>query len=47
MSKIKKKLCLKWTYRLFGNDFRVASLFTRYFTTKGVIPESFKTIDQF
>ena len=38
---------LKYTHCRFGIDFRVASLFTRYFTTKGVIPESFKTIDQF
>ena len=27
-------------------DYRVASLFTRYLTAKGIIPESLKLIDQ-
>ena len=42
-----KQLCLKWTYRLFGNDYRVLSFFKKQLTAKGKIPESLKSIRQF
>ena len=37
----------KWTYGRPGIDYRVASLFTRYLTAIGIIPESLKSIGQF
>ena len=37
--------CLKWTYSSI--DYRVASLYTRYQTAKGIIPESLKSLGQF
>ena len=37
---------LKWTYGRSGIDYRVASLFTRYLTAIGIIPESLKSIGQ-
>ena len=45
--KSQKDLCLKWTYRLFGNDYRVVLIFKRYPTAKGIIPESLNSIGQF
>ena len=42
-----KSSCLKWTYGRPGIDYRVASLFTRYLTAIGIIPESLKSIGQF
>ena len=42
-----KSLCLKWPYRRLGIDYRVDSLFTRYLTAIGIIPESLKSIGQF
>ena len=41
-----KSSCLKWTYWRFGIDYWV-SLFTRYLTAKGIIPESLNSIGQF
>ncbi len=38
---------LVWTYGRPGIDYRVASLFTRYLTAIGIIPESLKSIGQF
>ncbi len=37
----------KLTYGRSGNECRVASLFTRYLTAIGIIPESLKSISQF
>ena len=42
-----KSSCFKWTYGRPGIDNRVASLFTRYLTAIGIIPEGLKSIDQF
>ena len=42
-----KTSCLKWTYGRPGNDYRVASVFTRYLTAIEIIPESLKLIGQF
>ena len=39
--------CLKRTYGRPGIDYRVASLFTRYLTAIGIIPESLKSKGQF
>ena len=40
--------CLNWWIinAKYTVDYRVASLFTRYLTAKGIIPESLKFIDQ-
>ncbi len=38
---------LKWTYGRPSIYYRVASLFTRYLSAIGKIPESFKSIGQF
>ncbi len=35
---------LKWTYCCSGIDYRVASLFTRYLTAKGIGPKNLKSI---
>ncbi len=43
----KKSPYLKWTYGRPNIDYRVASLFTRYLTTIGIIPKSLNLIDQF
>ncbi len=37
--KMLKSPCLKWTYGRGGIIHRVASLFTRYLTTIGIIPD--------
>ena len=37
----------KMTYGHPGIDYRVASLFTRYLTAIGIIPESLSSIGQF
>ena len=39
-------LCLRWTYECPGIGYSVASLFTRYLTARGIIPESLKSIGQ-
>ena len=38
---------LKMDILTFGNDYRVALLFKRYLTAKGIIPESLNSIEQF
>ena len=38
---------IKWTYGLFGNDYRVAMLSKSYLTGKGIIMQSLKSIGQF
>ena len=45
--KMLKWSCLKWTYGRPGIDYRVASLFTRYLTAIGIIPESLNSLGQF
>ncbi len=47
--KIPKSSCLKikLTYLCSSVDYRVASLFKGYLTTKRIIPESLKSIGQF
>ena len=45
--KMPKSSCIKWTYGRSGIDYRVASLFTRYLTAKGIIPEILSSIGQF
>ncbi len=42
-----KPSCLKWIYWPSCIDYRDASLFTKYLTDKGIIPESLKSIGQF
>ena len=42
-----KSAGLEWTYGRSGIEYRVASLFTRYQTTKGIIPQSLSSIGQF
>ena len=46
LSKSYKSACFKWTYWLSGND-RVATLPKSYLTAKGIIMQSFKSIEQF
>ena len=38
---------VKWTYGLFGHNYRVAALSTLYFTVLGIIIPSLKSIGQF
>ena len=45
--KMPKSSSLKWTYGRSGIDYKVASLFTRYLTAIGIIPESLRSIGQF
>ncbi len=42
-----KSSYLKWTYGRSGIEYGVASLFTRYLTAIGIIPESLNSIGQF
>ena len=44
MSKINK---FKWTYGLFGHNYRVAALSTLYLNVLGIIIPSLKSIKQF
>ena len=44
MSKINK---FKWTFGLFGQNYRVATLSKMYLTVLGIIIQSLKSIGQF
>ena len=37
---MQKISCIKWTYGRSSSDYRVASLFTGWLISKGIIPES-------
>ena len=44
---LKLQHVLKWTYRLFGMNYRVATLSTLSLTVSGIILPSLKVIGQF
>ena len=43
----KSSACFKWTYRHFGNDYRVVALSNLYLTVRGIIMQSLTSIGQF
>ena len=46
ITKCQKSTCLKWTYGLFGYNYRVATLSTLYQTVLDIIIPSLKSIGQ-
>ena len=47
VKKSKKSVCFKWTYELFGNDYRVATLPKSYLIVIGIIKQSLISKGQF
>ena len=45
--KLKKSTCLKWTYGLSVNDYRVALLSNSYLASIGILMQSLKSIGLF
>ncbi len=44
--KCQKSRCLKWTYGIFGHNYRVGALSTLYLTVLEIIIKSLKSIGQ-
>ena len=47
VKKSKKYACFKWTYGIYGKDYRVAALSLSYLTVIEIIMQSLKAIGQF
>ena len=45
--KMSKNNIFKWTYELYGHNYRVAALSTLYLTVLGIIISNLKSLGQF